>query len=329
MEETNNNINNINDNGQVSQEDYKIEVVGSAGGPESGDGNTEEATQPGPGSHDTAEGDTAEKDSAEGNSAEGNSAEEAAEEVGAEAHAPGEPTAGVPNEDKGHPQESSTLGKIGTLLGSLNQLARTLIVLAVVAVVVWGFFSIRQRARHKKVVRSITQTVIEVKKIKEFCTANYYEETVVTATRKRLMKSEDLAIIVKGTVRVGFDLSHMNTRLTSDTSIVIDLPAPIVLDVITNPSDFETFQEDGHWDHKQVTTYKNMARAMILHHAKADGIMQDAEENGVAKLTLLFKRMGMKQVTVNVVQPEPTSTESGVPYVGGAFKIPEKQDPAI
>lgn len=244
---------------------------------------------------------------------------------------PQEPSAPAPTssaQDLDRPRKN-IFESIGNLMKSTSHLLRTIIILAVVLLVAWGIFSLQHRAKHKRVVRAITQTVVEVQKIKEFCTANYQEETVVVAHRKKLLKSEDLAIIVKGTVRVGFDLSQMNTRLTSDTSIVIDLPAPIVLDVITNPSNFETFEEEGHWDHKQVTTYKNMARAMILHHAKADSIMQDAVENGVAKLTLLFKRMGMKQVTVNVAQPEPTPTESGVPYVGGVFKIPEKQDPAI
>ncbi len=244
---------------------------------------------------------------------------------------PQEPSAPAPTpsaQDLDRPRKN-IFESIGNLMKSTSHLLRTIIILAVVLLVAWGIFSLQHRAKHKRVVRAITQTVVEVQKIKEFCTANYQEETVVVAHRKKLLKSEDLAIIVKGTVRVGFDLSQMNTQLTSDTSIVIDLPAPIVLDVITNPSNFETFEEEGHWDHKQVTTYKNMARAMILHHAKADGIMQDAVENGVAKLTLLFKRMGMKQVTVNVAQPEPTPTESGVPYVGGVFKNPEKQDPAI
>ncbi len=258
------------------------------------------------------------------------------EETSPAAEEPAEPepqelsaTAPTPSaQDPDRPRQN-IFESIGNLMKSTSHLLRTIIILAVVLLVAWGIFSLQHKAKHKRVVRTITQTVVEVQKIKEFCTANYQEETVVVAHRKKLLKSEDLAIIVKGTVRVGFDLSQMNSRLTSDTSIVIDLPAPIVLDVITNPSNFETFEEEGHWDHKQVTTYKNMARAMILHHAKADGIMQDAVENGVAKLTLLFKRMGMKQVTVNVAQPEPTPTESGVPHIGGVFKIPEKQDPSI
>lgn len=221
------------------------------------------------------------------------------------------------------------IASISSLFKSTSQLLRTVIILAVVLLVAFGIFSLQHRAKHKKVVRTITQTVVEVKKIKEFCTANYQEETVVVARRKKLLRTEELAIIAKGTVRVGFDLSKMTTRLTSDTSIVVELPAPIVLDVITNPGDFDIFEENGKWDQKVVTTYKNLARATILNHAKAEGIMEDAEKNGVEKLTLLFKRMGMKSVTINVAHPEPPRTESGTPFEGGMLTMPEKQDPAI
>ncbi len=225
--------------------------------------------------------------------------------------------------------EKNKKNNIVQLFRSLNQLTRTLIVLAVVTLLTWGFFTLQQRTKSKKVVRTITQTVTEVKKIKEFCTAQYHEETVVAASRWRVFKSDDLALIVKGTVRVGFDLSLMTAEMTSDTSIVITLPAPIVLDVITNPSDFETFQQDGHWDIQQVTTYKNLARSRILHHAKADGIMKDAEENGIQKLTELFHNIGIRQVTVHVAQPEATPQGSNVPYTGEVLQIPEIQDPAI
>lgn len=317
MEEDNNNINGNENtsNESTSNEEYKIEVVGGTAQQEKTEGKAEEKGE------ERAEENTQTAETAEEPSA--------TEEPTSEAPSAPEPPEEEEEEDEEPRRKGNIFDSIGTLFKSLNQLARTLIILAVVALVAWGIFSLQQRAKHKKIVRTITQTVVEVKKIKEFCTANYHEETVVSATRKRFMKSEDLAIIVRGTVRVGFDLSKMSTELTSDTSIVINLPSPIVLDVITNPSDFETFQEDGHWDHKQVTTYKNLARSRILSHAKADGIMEDAEEYAVEKITELFRRIGMKQVTVNVAKPEPTTIDSGAPYTGGLLTVPEEPDPAI
>ena len=230
---------------------------------------------------------------------------------------------------KGEKKRCNPIGKIGQLFKSFNQLARTLIILAAVMLVGMGIYSLQQRAKHRKIMRTITQTVVEVRKIKEFCTASYHEEMVVTATRKKFMKHEDLVLIVKGTVRVGFDLSTLTTEVTSDTSLTVNIPYPIVLDVITNPSDFETFQEDGHWDHELVTTYKNLARATLLNHAKADGIMQDAERNGKEKIAELFRHIGFANVTVNIVDPRPTTKVSGVPYAGGTLEIPEKPDESI
>lgn len=232
-------------------------------------------------------------------------------------------------QDEPQKKKGNIIESIGLLFKNFNQLARTLIILAAVVLVGIGIYSLQHRAKHKKIMRTITQTVVEVRKIKEFCTASYREEMVVSTTRKKFMKHEDLAIIVKGTVRVGFNLSTLTTQMTSDTSIIVNIPYPIVLDVITNPSDFETFQEDGHWDHELVTTYKNLARVMILNHAKADGIMHDAEENGKEKIAELFRRIGFTDVTVNVVDSKPALGDSGVPYIGGVLEIPEKSDEAL
>ncbi|MBQ9863966.1 MAG: DUF4230 domain-containing protein [Bacteroidales bacterium] len=238
-----------------------------------------------------------------------------------------------PNKEGGQDEPQKKKGNIieavGLLFKNFNQLARTLIILAAVVLVGVGIYSLQHRAKHKKIMRTITQTVVEVRKIKEFCTASYHEEMVVSTTRKKFMKHEDLAIIAKGTVRVGFNLSTLTTQVTSDTSIVVSIPCPIVLDVITNPSDFETFHEDGHWDHELVTTYKNLARVMILNHAKADGIMQDAEVNGKEKIAELFRRIGFTDVTVNVVDSKPALGDSGVPYLGGGLELPEKSDEAL
>lgn len=189
---------------------------------------------------------------------------------------------------------------IATVFSSTNQLVRTLVLLALVALVAIGLGKWQHRGEHKKISRTITQRVTEIKKIHEFCTANYCEETVVSATRKKMIGSDDIAIIVKGTVRVGFDLADMQTEVVNDTTINIILPKPKVLDVITNPSDCETFEETGHWSHKQVVRYKNIARSRILRHAQADGIMHDAEENGIERLQLLFTAMGFKVCNITI-----------------------------
>lgn len=182
-----------------------------------------------------------------------------------------------------------------------NTVVKTILLLAIGALILLGLGHFQKQGwGHKKINRSITNTITEIKKIKEFCTANYCDETIVTATRKRRIGQDEIAIVVKGTVRAGFNLEEMNTVVKNDTSIVVVLPKAQVLDVITNPSDCETFVETGRWTPRQVTKYKEIARQRIRNHAETDGLLKDAEEHGKERLRLLFFSMGFKDVTVVV-----------------------------
>lgn len=200
-----------------------------------------------------------------------------------------------PNQPKGFGSRLLDFAKGG------NAVLRIVILIAIVALIAFGIGRLQNRDKGRsKVSRTISQTITEIKKINEFCTANYSEETIVTARRKRRIGQDEIAIVVKGTVRAGFDLHDMTTTIQSDTSIVVVLPKPKVLDVITNPSDCETFVETGRWTHRQVTQYKDIARQRILKHAQDDGILKDAEQHGCDRLRHIFLGMGFKNVTIVV-----------------------------
>lgn len=190
-----------------------------------------------------------------------------------------------------------------TLVKESNRTVRLILILAAIALVVVGLGRWQYNRKHSnKISRTITQYITEVKKIQEFCTANYTEETVVHVTRKRRLATDELALIVKGTVRVGFDLSKMEAMPTTDTSIVVVLPKPQVLDIVSNPSDCETFAESGKWSMKKVTKYKEVGRLRILEHAKADGIFNYAQENGIERIKLLFMGMGFSDIQVVIAE---------------------------
>lgn len=187
------------------------------------------------------------------------------------------------------------------LIKGSSRLVKIILLLVLVGIIALGLERLQNGFGHKKKIsRTITQTITEIKKIDEFCTANYCEETVVSAKRKRTFGTDEIALIVKGTVRVGFDLRKMDTKVSSDTAIAITLPEAKILDVITNPSDCETFVETGKWSHKQVTKYKDVARERIQNHAVTNGILKDAEKNGIDRLKLLFMGLGFKQVDIAV-----------------------------
>ena len=82
-----------------------------------------------------------------------------------------------------------------------------------------------------KTEKQTTLTVEEIKKISELNTASYYEEMLLEKrdTTKGFLKSNKhlLAVLVKGNLKVGFDLSQISEgdiSIGEDKSVVITLP---------------------------------------------------------------------------------------------------------
>jgi hypothetical protein len=160
------------------------------------------------------------------------------------------------------------------------------------------------------VIDATTNVVTEVRRLAELTTATYYEENVIAKKRTREstvfgMKvadvEDELVIIAKGKVRAGFDLSTMQEKdiVADSVSVSLKLPKVQILDVITNPSDFETFEESGEWSYEEVTQYKNEVRTIIEKNALGNGILELAEKAGKERLTSFMLALGFKQVTIN------------------------------
>jgi hypothetical protein len=113
---------------------------------------------------------------------------------------------------------------------------------------------------------------------------------------------DELVLITKGKVRAGFDLLKLNKQdiIIDSISITLKLPEVKILDIITNPSDFETIEESGKWTHEEVTNYKNEARAIIEMHALENGIFELAEKSGRKQLTSFLKALGFKEVIISL-----------------------------
>lgn len=167
-----------------------------------------------------------------------------------------------------------------------------------------------------------TENIIEeIKKISEFTTTCFYEELVlnekkaskwvdnkagsllskITGKEKSDIASDDIAIIAKGKVRAGFDLSNMSdsTLAFHGDTIVMTLPKAEIFDVIINPSGFEIYNEEGTWSHEQITEIENKAKDKLQQDAIESGILEKAETSGKAKLSDLFKSFGYKVVKFN------------------------------
>lgn len=167
-----------------------------------------------------------------------------------------------------------------------------------------------------------TANVVEkVKKISQLTTACYYEEYVLqnrkgVAEEKGLFTKSvdtvyyDIVLTVRGTVRAGYDLSKMSEgdiTISGDT-INIKLPQPEVLDVISNPSDYKVFEEQGEWSHEEIVALQSEGKIKTLNNALQHNILGKANEQGKERVANLFTAMGFKQVNVTTTAV-PTTVE--------------------
>lgn len=148
--------------------------------------------------------------------------------------------------------------------------------------------------------------VEETKKISEFTSAHFYEETIVKDERtdKGLIfnSKNEIVIIAKGNVRAGFDLSKLTEtdyKINGDT-ISFKLPEPQIFDVIVNPSNYDIFVEDGKWSHDEIAKVLGKAQAQIKDDALKNDILGLAKKSGISKLTELYKSFGFSAVNIEV-----------------------------
>ena len=159
--------------------------------------------------------------------------------------------------------------------------------------------------------------VTEIKNIAQLMTIEAYNEVVVDSTRypfgippqvaKRLpvnglqfLGAAQLVLIVRGKVVAGTDLQRLDTsafRIKGD-SLFIQLPPAALLDVITNPSDVETFIEKGSWNEAAAAALKTRARAELVRQALAQGVLPQADARARQLVHGLLKNTGYKTVVV-------------------------------
>ena len=188
-------------------------------------------------------------------------------------------------------------------------------------------------------IEKTANVVSEINKIKELTTACFYEEIAIrevrydtiralkgsnntseegsskikdvfkkisgkiTGTAAKVTRStNEIVLIGKGKVRAGFDLAKINEkdiRIQNDT-LFVTLPPVEVFDIIMNPTDFTTEYEDGKWSHELVRPIKEKAKKQLEKDAIECGLLDNAKESGVTKLTEMFKTFGFKTVYVTV-----------------------------
>ncbi|MDR2684956.1 MAG: DUF4230 domain-containing protein [Prevotellaceae bacterium] len=169
----------------------------------------------------------------------------------------------------------------------------------------FNFSDIFSIFKAKPVVIDKTANIVdEIRSLAEYATTTYYYEVAVKRSKESsffgIKTDNELVLIIKGKVRAGFDLSELQEQdIVADTvSITVRLPKVKILDIITNPSDFETYEESGKWSHEEVTGLKNEARATLEIKAVNGGILEFAKKSGKENLTSFLQALGFKKVII-------------------------------
>jgi hypothetical protein len=117
---------------------------------------------------------------------------------------------------------------------------------------------------------------------------------VLPVTRK------ELVLIGKGQVTAGVDLTLLaeNSLSVIEDTVRIDLPPAKILDVIINPSGFETFQEIGRWTTEEVALVKLKAKQKITDRAIQRNIISLADAKAKAVIENFLLNLGYKKVEV-------------------------------
>lgn len=170
------------------------------------------------------------------------------------------------------------------------------------------------KGRHRLTIEESPVIATRIRALGELTTACFYDEIVLTGTKKNLLSAsplgslaregfgkdvdDHLVIIARGTVRSGIDLQKMepgDVRILGDT-VILRLPPPQYLDVLVNPSDIEVFAESGKWTQQQMSGLQESARRKLVAEADHAGLKRSAYEGAMEAVSDLLLACGYTYV---------------------------------
>ncbi|MDB5276639.1 MAG: hypothetical protein JWR61_1594 [Ferruginibacter sp.] len=157
----------------------------------------------------------------------------------------------------------------------------------------------------------------EVNALAQLITITAYNEVVIEQTIKGVpvfsgplvpslpgIKFPDKKIILigKGKVLAGVELSKLSDKdiFVKGDSVAIHLPKALLLQVILNPSDFETFEETGTWTDDEVRAVKQKLKDKLIITVLRQNIIQKAGDKAKLIMENFLQNSGFKKVTVTV-----------------------------
>ena len=151
-----------------------------------------------------------------------------------------------------------------------------------------------------------TITVEEIRKINKLVTASFYEELLLEDSKLYGLfpQTRYLAVVVRGTVKAGFDLSELSeddVMVDEDGTLHVNLPDLIIWNTVINFKDTEviyTFRDA--FDNNDEERLVKKGAEQIKKDAVANGIKEKAIEHGKSELTRLFGAMGFDKVEITM-----------------------------
>jgi Protein of unknown function (DUF4230) len=154
--------------------------------------------------------------------------------------------------------------------------------------------------------------VKEINSLSQLITITAYSEIVVDSVKSFTVPilpgvsapihllDDELVLVGKGKILVGVDLAKITTKdvYVKDDSVSITLPKAEILQVITNPSDFETFNETGNWADAEVTAVKIKLRNKMIAAAMQQNILPKATGIAIVMMENFLRSAGFKKVSV-------------------------------
>jgi hypothetical protein len=157
----------------------------------------------------------------------------------------------------------------------------------------------------------------EVNALAELVTITAYNEVVIEQTIKGALvftgplvpslpglrfADKKMILIGKGKVLAGVELSKLSDKdiFVKGDSVAVRLPKALLLQVILNPSDFETFEETGSWTDDEVRAVKQKLKDKLIITVLRQNIIQKAGDKAKLIMENFLQDAGFKKVTVTV-----------------------------
>jgi hypothetical protein len=111
---------------------------------------------------------------------------------------------------------------------------------------------------------------------------------------------KELVLIVKGKVTAGINLKNLpdSNVFVQDDSVSLQLPRPRITDFFINPSDVETFYEQGKWTNEEVVAVKAIARRQLQQEADRQQLLNKAADKARQVLTNFLQASGFTKIRI-------------------------------